>query len=253
MALFRLRQLSSGKFRTPLQISFFRLFLIVIITAQILWTVLPSVQVLAAPNVSIVLASNPALTLDSNKPCVQGPDAGYVAYLITNNTATAMPALTVTISGLSGGFSLAGGQTATQTISLAANASETVYWYIQYPCTPTLTDTRIVTVTDGTGMTTGPTGFGTSGVYPQTSTLTTTSELSAQAGGTLVSTTVGAGAVLGQIITVDIVYQFGNIASGDVMSFQPAGNTTWNAGGFQLITGTITASAVNAIPVNTTD
>src|SRR5258708_31790473 len=139
MALFRLRQLSSGKFRTALQNSFFRLFLIVVIAAQILWTVFPSVQVLAAPNVSIVLASNPALTLDSNKPCVKGPDAGAVAYLISNNTATAMPALTVTISGL-GGFSLAGGQTATQTISLAANASESGYWHIPYRSSPASTN-----------------------------------------------------------------------------------------------------------------
>src|SRR5258708_30295364 len=37
------------------------------------------------------------------------------------------------------------------------------------------------------------------------------------------------------------------------MSFQPAGNTDWNAGCFQLITDTVTASAINAVPNGTTD
>src|SRR5260221_9945832 len=93
--------------RTLLQILF-----ILILSSLSTWMAFPSAQVFAAPNVSIVLASNPALTLDSNKPCVQGPDAGYVAYLITNNTATAMPDLTVTIGNLTGGFSLPDRQTA---------------------------------------------------------------------------------------------------------------------------------------------
>jgi uncharacterized repeat protein (TIGR01451 family) len=64
---------------------------------------------------------------------------------------------------------------------------------------------------------------------------------------------LGPGAVLGQIITYDVTYSFGSIQGGDRFNMQPAGNTSYNAGCFQLVNARVLASTVNAIPVGTTD
>src|SRR5262249_754730 len=66
-------------------------------------------------------------------------------------------------------------------------------------------------------------------------TLSTRSELSANAGGQIASATIGAGAVAGQILTVSIEYSFGNPASGADMMIQPGGNVSFDSSCFRLI------------------
>lgn len=197
----------------------------------------------AAPKVSITMVSGSALRLDSNSPCAAGPRAAYVAFRVTNTTGATQKDLWATIGGFSGGIELGGGQGASQYIgSLAGGASRTLYWFVAYPCTFGVTSNLTVSVTDGSA--TPATGSGT--VY-------TASAISAAAGGQMLSTTLGPGAVVGQLIELDVEYTFGGANPGDTYDMQPAGNPGFAAGCFQVVRTRVVASMVAAIPVGTED
>ncbi len=72
-------------------------------------------------------------------------------------------------------------------------------------------------------------------------TLTTRYEISAQAGGDLVSFDIGAGTVLGQIVPMLTVYDYGNVGSGNDAGLQPAGNPGFDSGCYRLVGSDITA------------
>jgi uncharacterized repeat protein (TIGR01451 family) len=202
-----------------------------------------SAYALSPGAVSITMTTDPFLVLDSNSPCVQGPNAAYVGFRVTNTSGALLSNLQATLSGFTGAFALTGGQAAAQYIGqLAAGASDTVYWYITYPCTTGQSNILTVTVSDANPGTVSGTG-----------TVTTNSTISANAGGQISAATVGAGAVVGQIITLDVQYSFGGVSSGDVINMQPSGGPTFNAGCFQLVNSQVTASNFNAVPVNATD
>ena len=190
------------------------------------------------PSVSVVMVSSPALTLDSNKPCQEGPQAAYVAFRITNTSGTAQTDLRATISGFGSGIVLGGGQAATQYVgTLGAAGQRVLYWFVQYPCGSFGNSANlVVSVTNATGTTTG------------SGTVTTTSMVSAQAGGVLTSGTMGAGAVVGQTITFDVAYEFGGASTGDSYNLQVAGNPAFNAGCFQLVRMQVVASGITAAP-----
>jgi uncharacterized repeat protein (TIGR01451 family) len=76
---------------------------------------------------------------------------------------------------------------------------------------------------------------------------------SAAAGGNVTSTTLGPGAVVGQVITADVAYDFGNIASGNEFFLQPSGSTAFDARCFRLVGSEITSSNIGAITVGTKD
>ncbi|HEU0013994.1 MAG TPA: DUF11 domain-containing protein [Longimicrobium sp.] len=196
----------------------------------------------AAPGVTVTMTSSPKLTLDSNNPCTDGPRSAYVHFRVTNTSGAALTNLKVVLSGFASGIVLAGSQPATQYIGgLAAGASRTVFWFVTYPCTFGNAATLTATVTDNTPGSTAGSG-----------TVTTASMISANAGGILVSTNLGAGAVVGQLIYVDVNYTFGGASAGDTYDLQPAGNFGFSAGCFQLQETEITTSIVTAIPANST-
>ncbi|HEY0035886.1 MAG TPA: hypothetical protein VGB66_04315, partial [Longimicrobium sp.] len=192
----------------------------------------------AAPGVSVTMVSSPRLTLDSNSPCT-GPQAAYVSFQVTNTSGATQTNLRSTISGFAGGIALAGGQAAEQWIgTLAPGASRTLWWFVSYPCTFGISNALVVTVSDTTvGSTTG------------IGTVTTSSMISAQAGGIVNTATLGAGAVVGQTITMDVSYDFGGASAGDTYNLQPAGNSAFSGGCFQLVRTTIVSSNVPAVPV----
>lgn len=200
-------------------------------------------EILMRPQaITITMTTDPLLVLDSNSPCVQGPNAAYVGFQITN-TGSSLTNLNVSLSGFASGFSLAGGQAANQYLgTLGPNASDTMYWYITYPCTIGQSNSLTVSVFSGSTL-----------LNSGSATVTTNSSISANAGGLVNSTSIGAGAVIGQIIPMDVEYSFGNTSNGDRFNLQPAGNPTFNAGCFQLMNAEILASAVTAIPVGTKD
>jgi uncharacterized repeat protein (TIGR01451 family) len=203
---------------------------------------------LSSGQVSVTMTTDSALVSDSNACSTGvGPRAVYVGFRVTNISGGTLNNLSVTLGGFTTGFALNNGQVASQVIgSLANNASDVLYWHISYPChtaspnsnqlSLTIADANSGTVTINSG-----------------TTVTSTSSISASAGGLISSATLGAGAVLGQIITYDVQYSFGNVQNGDRFNMQPSGNTSYDAKCFQLVNSKVTASAVTAIPVNTTD
>ena len=192
-------------------------------------------RALAALPLSIVQTSDSSLTLDSNSPATSGPHAMFASYQITNTSGASVANLTATISGFSGGITLAGGQAATQYVgTLAAGQSRTFYWFLTYPSSFGVRNVLTVTVTDGAGGTA-------SGNGP----VVTRAMISAQAGGLTSSTSIGAGAVVGQIIPLDVTFQFKGWKAGDSFNIQPAGNETFPAGCFQLVKDTIVSADAN--------
>lgn len=192
-----------------------------------------------APGVSVTMISSPQLTLDSNKPCQEGPQAAYVAFRVSNTSGTTLTNLRATITGFASGIVLGGGQAAEQYVGrLEAGTSRVLYWFVSYSCLNVgSAATLTVRVTDATA------GF-TSG----SGTVTTTSMVSAQAGGVLTSGTMGAGAVVGQTIEFDVAYEFGGASVGDSYNLQVAGNPAFNAGCFQLVRMQIFSSGITAAP-----
>lgn len=202
------------------------------------------VAALGSGDVSITLVTGGELVSDSNNCFTQGPQAVYVGFRITNTSGGTLNHVQATLSGFVSGFGLAGNQPATQTIGTLANgSSDTLYWYVYYPCYSASphSNTLTVTVSDGAGSAVG------------TGTITSVSQISANAGGLIESTTLGPGVVLGQLFSVDTTYSFGNIDVGDSLYMQLAGNLSYNARCFQLESAQVTSSFVNAIPTGITD
>ncbi len=198
----------------------------------------------AAPGVTVSMISSPALTLDSNKPCIEGPQAAYVAFRVTNTSGAVLNNLRASLGGFASGISLGGGQPADQYVGqLAAGASRVLYWYTQYTCnTVGAVANLVVTVTDNTAGATSGAG-----------TVTTTSMVSAQAGGVLTNGTMGAGAVVGQTIHFDVAYEFGGVSTGDSYNLQVAGNKDFLAGCFQLVKMEVFSSSVGGAPAGQQD
>ncbi|UBV41692.1 DUF11 domain-containing protein [Deinococcus taeanensis] len=227
---------------------------------------------LNAGAVSITLVSDTHLVSDSNNSCTKNtdltystPKAAYQAFKITNTSGgtlinlkatlgiTAGPAGTGTINTAEPSFGLAGNQAAEQYIgTLAAGSSRTLYWFITYPCysgsAGISTASLTVTVADPDPITGTPTS-----TVSSSTTVSTYNSISANAGGQLSSSLLGAGAIVGQLIVYDASYSFGGTSPSDEFSLQPAGNPEFRADCLQLVKSQVTASAVNAIPVNSTD
>lgn len=200
----------------------------------------------AAPlPLGVTMVSDTALTLDSNAPTT-GPGAQYVAFRITNTSGAAVSNLSATIGGFTSGIALAGGQVAAQCVgSLAAGASRTVYWFVSYPPTYLVRVPLTVTVTDGAGNSAAGTGA-----------VRTASMISAHAGGLASTSTIGPGAVVGQLIPLDVNFTFKGWRAFDTFNLQPAGNSSFPAGCFQLVSSVITAvdsDLALVIPPGSTD
>jgi uncharacterized repeat protein (TIGR01451 family) len=197
---------------------------------------------LSAGAVSITPVTDTLLVLDSNSPC-SGPRAAYIGFKVTNTSGGTLNNLEVTLSNFATGFALSGGQVAKQFIGTLANgASDAVYWYVSYPCVMNSINNFSVTVNDASP-----------GAVSVNQKFYTTSSISAAAGGELASQTVTGVGTIGKIIYMDVAYTFGGAAVGDRHSLQPAGNTSFNAGCYQLLNSKIMSSGVTAIPVNTED
>lgn len=219
----------------------------------LIWTLVFSVLALGAVRVSPTYAIGPgdvtftAITpfaaQDSNNSCgPSGPRAMYLQVNVTNpvgGSAGNLANLTATISGFTGpaGVTLDAEESPTRYIgTLADGATTQLYYYINYLCQagsnpPSISSTYTVSISDAIPSTV------TSGALS----ITTRSELSANAGGQVTSTTIGPGAVVGQIIPMTVVYDFGNAAANGVAMIQPAGNINFNSGCFRLLSVDITA------------
>jgi uncharacterized repeat protein (TIGR01451 family) len=207
---------------------------------------LQQANALSPTQVSITNRSGLNFIFDHNN-AANGPRAAYVAYEIRNTSNLVLTGLTASLGGFASGFSLAGGQTAIQTIgTLNPNTSVWVFWYVSYPHTSTSASTNlVVTLSDSNP-----------GIVSNSLTYRTRSSVSNSAAGQLVSMTMAGGLVFGDDVLVDVTYDLGNanISSGVFVFFQPAGNLDFNAACFQLIKTEVISSTISAVvPVGSTN
>lgn len=180
-----------------------------------------------------------SMPIDSNNCAASGPRAMYVGGVITNTGATTVNNIVATMSGATGNFAL--GQAAAQSVgSLAAGQSAGVYWHVDYGCS-------IATVTSTIGVTSS------AAAVTRTVGLSTRSSISANAGGNVLSSTLGPGAVVGQTIWFDASYDFGGTSVGDEFILQPSGSQAFDAVCFRLVGTEIRASNITPITVGTTN
>jgi uncharacterized repeat protein (TIGR01451 family) len=200
----------------------------------------PNVYALNAGDLTFTLVT-PVLPQDSNDSCAAGPKAIYIEVLVTNPVGGVgtLTNLTANISAFAGaaGVTLDAGESTTRYIGpLTDGASFPMYFFVNYPCQagsnpPPISSTFTATVSDGL---TAPLTSG-------TLTLTTRSELSSLAGARVLNSTIGPGAVLGQIIPMTVQYDFGNPGGAQLAMIQPAGNISFDGGCFRLMSVDITA------------
>jgi uncharacterized repeat protein (TIGR01451 family) len=180
-----------------------------------------------------------SMPIDSNNCAGSGPRAIYVGGVITNSGATTVDNIVATISGVTGNFTL--GQSASQSVgSLGAGQSTGVYWFVRYGCS-------IATVTSTISI------ASTAAAVSRTVGLSTISAISANAGGNVLSSTLGPGAVVGQTIWFDASYDFGGTDIGDEFILQPSGSQLFDAVCFRLVGTEIRASNIAPIVVGTTN
>ncbi len=186
---------------------------------------------------------------DSNNCPTDGPTAAYITGTVTNSGATTVTGISADISGLGSGFTLTGSQSTTQSIgSLAVGATSLIGWHITYPCDtskknePSPSISPVVTLTSDTE----PTSLA-------NLSLSSRKAISANAGGNITSTTLGPGAIVGQTITAEVLFDFGGNSVGDEFFTQPAGNTDFDAACLQLVGAEVISSNVTAAPVGTQD
>ena len=178
------------------------------------------------------------MTVDSNQCPSAGPTAAFVGGLVTNTSATTISDATAELTGLNGNVYFAGGQAASQYLgTLNPGQSIPVYWFTGFGCTNGATATPSIRLTSSAG------------VQTVDLTLTVQTAISANAGGQVIGSQLGAGAVVGQTIYFDADYDFGGTDIGDGFWLQPSGSQNFNAACFRLVGSEITRSNVSAAPV----
>lgn len=198
-------------------------------------------QALTAGDITI-LWGTPYAVLDSNKPDTDGPLAMYIELEFTNPTGGTgtLYDVSATLSAFSNtAFTLDAGESATRYLgTLTEGQTIHQWWFVNYPFTIGATTTFTVTLSDSLA--------GTVVVGPYS--LTTRSELSAMAGGKLISQTIGGpGYIAGQVIPMTVVYEFGNVGSNQDVVIQPAGNISHEGGCFRLIAVDVTDTPDNPV------
>lgn len=199
-------------------------------------------QSVKASGVGTITGITTIASNDSNNPSTDGPRAMYLEADFKNTSGATITGVTASLdlSSLScAGFALGGSPTtqvnpltSTQEPALASipnNGVVHLYWYITYPTTNGNACNYTVNITSSGGPGSG------------TGTITTLSAISASAGGQVSSLVAGPVGAPGTSVDVTAGYDFGNPGTPPQMAFQPAGNTSFNAGCFQLTNEVITA------------
>lgn len=165
-----------------------------------------------------------SMPIDSNNCANAGPRAMYVGGTVTNGSSATATGISATMSGLGSGFFLTGGQAATQALgSLGPGESTGVYWFVGYGCIADASTAPVISFASDTGTLTRQVS------------LTARSSISANAGGNVLSSTLGPGAVVGQTIWFDTSYDFGGTDVGHEFLLQPSGGQSFNAACFRLV------------------
>lgn len=195
---------------------------------------------------NIELTSQETLWLDANGCGVDGPSGAWLSHTITNPNLTALEDVVVTFSG----FNDLGGTFADDNLLFETPSDLTrtfaeigpgqtvpVYWYVDY--------SAVCTAASQVGNTAGYSVQVTSMGNPPVTyngQVTTNTLIEANAAGLLETFTLGAGIVVGQVLELDVTYDFGN---NDDLFFQPAGEAGFPDAAYRLIGSEITAVSGN--------
>jgi hypothetical protein len=176
-----------------------------LIAAIVLFAIVAPGTVHAAPGVTIQAITPYALVDNQASNCTNNttPHAMYLQVNITNTSGSTLTNVQATLSFSTSGFELAGGQAATIYLgTMSPGEVKPVFWFVTYPCTYDTVGNYTVSVTDST-----------SGATTFNGTLTTRKELSANAGGNIYTAILGPGVYVGQVITYQVTYDFGNASA----------------------------------------
>lgn len=177
------------------------------------------------------------LTADSNNCPAEGPTAAYVGGIVRNTSTSRTTNATVTLGGLNSNVYLAGGQPATQYIgALDPGESIAVYWFTGYGCS------------FGAGANATVTMSSSAGTQLSNFSLVIANSISANAGGQLIGSSLGSGAVVGQTVYFDAKYDFGGSDRGDEFLLQPSALQSFDAECFQMVGSEVRSSNVAGAP-----
>jgi uncharacterized repeat protein (TIGR01451 family) len=218
-----------------------RLLLILALVATMLPLGAPTAH--AAGTVSITPTSQSTLWVDANKCSAQGQRAAWLSFVVKNTGVTTLTDVTVTFAGFTGAnaaYFKAPSDTVRTFSTLAPGEEVPVYYYVDYAevCnhsqgggTPYAGYTANYTISVASPtLTTSP------AVY--SGTVTTNELLTAAAAGLALSSTLGPGIYVGQILTQNVVYSFGNNTD---LFFQPAYEAGFQEQCIRLVGSEITA------------
>ncbi len=202
----------------------------------------------AAGPLTIAVGSQQTLWVDANMCSGEGPRGAWLSFIITNTGTDPATDVTVTFADFTGTnasyFSAPDDLTRTFS-SIAAGAEEPVYFYVDY--------SEVCTHSQGggspyAGFTADYTVTATAtGLVPvvYNGTVITDQLLNAKAAGLSLSTVLGSGFYVGQLLTQTVAYQFGNNTD---LFFQPAGEAGFDAGCIRLVGSEITGVSGTVSP-----
>jgi Thrombospondin type 3 repeat len=199
---------------------------------------------------TITSTSQETMWLDANKCNAQGPRGAWLSFVVTNTGATSLTNVTATFAGFTGtnGTYFEAPTDLVRTFStLAAGATQPVYFYVDY--------SEVCNHSQGGGspfagytanytLSANATGFT---AVVRNGALTTNELLTASAAGIAVTSTLGPGTFVGQLLTQTVQYSFGNNSD---LFFQPAGEAGFDDSCIRLVGSEITAlSGITGVSV----
>ena len=186
----------------------------------------------ASQTATLTLTSWETMWIDSNKPDAEGPQSGFLSFLVTNTGTERLDDVVVTFSGFSSTTYFKNPADLTRQFnSMDPGEVVPVYFYVDYTAadSPALSATYSLTVTSSTS--------GSTTLASHNGTVTSASSISANAGGSDVTNVLGPGIYVGQILTQTVNYRYGNNTA---TSFQPLGISGFPDAVFRLVGNELT-------------
>jgi len=190
----------------------------------------------------------------SGNPSQAGPDGGWYPIRVTNTTTETYTGLELRVTSP---VSLTIDDGTRYLGTLEPGESVDLFVFVDYyqlrdwlPCSnsdPPITYNEPFTITIRS------LNGGMSGTLTFTDTFRAEGMTSAQAGGVYVSHELGPGVYVGQIITMEVVYGFGQNPAGSPLFIQPAGNWDFLDQCFRLVGTEVTASDVDGVTAGVTN
>lgn len=189
---------------------------------------------------TITPTAQSTLWLDANKCNAQGPRGAWLSFVVTNASGTTQADVTITFAGFTGTnatYFKATQDPLRQVGALGPGESTVAYFYVDYAEVCNHPHGGGTTY-DGYTANYTVTAAGSAGSTVYAGTVTTDELLTASAAGLIVSNVLGPTAAVGQIVTQEVTYSFGNNSD---LFFQPSIEAAFNDQCWRLVDSKITA------------